>query len=63
MAKYAMTREAVQKAVAGTGLVSFTESPLVSIDDLKTTHDPEYIRRFLYNEMTAVSHSTTGQTM
>ena len=55
MQKYAMTREAVQKVVAGTNLVSFTQSPLATIHDVQTTHDSNYIKRFLYNDMDPVS--------
>ena len=60
MAKYRLVREALQRELSYSGSAVFFESPLVSIDDLPTTHTPEYVRRFLSNELSALENRRIG---
>jgi acetoin utilization deacetylase AcuC-like enzyme len=59
MAKYRYVREALQKELQSSA-ATFSESPLCSVDDLCTVHDPEYVRRFLNGELTRMENRRIG---
>lgn len=68
MEKYHRVRQIVQKAIDNNNNISertvvqtqFSVSPLVSWDDLITTHAPDYVERFLRGDLTAVELRNVG---
>ena len=58
MAKYELVRRELQRLAQPQ--IDFDVSPLVSMEDLETTHCKEYVRRFLNNEMTARENRNVG---
>ena len=59
MLKYSLIRRALQQELRHQP-VTFTESPLVSLEDLHTTHTESYVRRYLRNELTALENRRIG---
>ena len=59
MEKYRLVREVLQQRRAGDG-VAFAVSPLATLDELATTHDREYVRRYLNNEFTPRENRVVG---
>ena len=59
MEKYRLVREMLQQRHAMDG-VAFEVSPLATMDELATTHDREYVRRYLYNEFTPRENRVVG---
>jgi acetoin utilization deacetylase AcuC-like enzyme len=60
MQKYRMVRELLQQDMDISDLVEFSPSPVASAGDLRTTHDPEYIKRFLCNQLTERENRNIG---
>ena len=59
MEKYRLVRQLLQRRHAADP-VSWEISPLASLDELATTHDPEYARRYMDNEFTARENRVVG---
>ena len=59
MQKYRYVREALQRELAPS-LASFHESPLAAMDDLCLVHHPEYVQKFLNDELTREENRRIG---
>lgn len=51
-------REALQREMSG--MASFHESPLVSLDDLHTIHSPSYVDRYIHDKLTPLENRRIG---
>ena len=61
MHKYREVRETVQNdEAAEQGLIDLTPSPLASAGDLRTTHCPEYINRYITGQLTPKENRNIG---
>lgn len=60
MEKYRLVREMLQQRHATDASVAFEVSPLATLDELATTHDREYVRRYLHNEFTPRENRVVG---
>ena len=61
MAKYRLARERLQAELGGSaGLATFEVSPLATSDELVTTHDDCYVKRYLEGEFTAKENRRVG---
>jgi hypothetical protein len=61
MHKYREVRETVQNdEAAEQGLINLTPSPLASAGDLRTTHCPEYINRYITGQLTPKENRNIG---
>jgi len=62
MEKYGKVRRRIQDHVRETenGHVTFHKSPLVTVDELETTHCPNYMQRFLQGDMTEEENRNVG---
>eukprot|EP00613_Pedinella_sp_CCMP2098_P013812 CAMPEP_0171750898 /NCGR_PEP_ID=MMETSP0991-20121206/41684_1 /TAXON_ID=483369 /ORGANISM="non described non described, Strain CCMP2098" /LENGTH=360 /DNA_ID=CAMNT_0012351957 /DNA_START=125 /DNA_END=1207 /DNA_ORIENTATION=+ len=60
MEKYFMVRRRLQNILGPGRLATFSESPLASQEDLQTAHCPEYVRRYLEGEFTAMENRVVG---
>ncbi len=60
MQKYRMVRDVLEQDADISDLVEFSPSPVASAGDLRTTHDPEYIKRFLCNQLTERENRNIG---
>lgn len=60
MEKYAAFRRQAQQRLYSLPSVSFHPSPLASLADLETTHDPTYIQRYLTGHITAQEKRESG---
>ena len=54
MGKYRIVRERIQHHAQAAANIDLEASPLARSADLRTTHCPEYIKRFLCNMLTEV---------
>jgi acetoin utilization deacetylase AcuC-like enzyme len=60
MGKYRMVRETIEKHPQAAANIDLEPSPLVAGNDLRTTHCPEYIKRFLCNMLTERENRNIG---
>jgi len=60
MRKYRMVREGLERELAPQRYAEFERSPLVSLEDLATTHCPEYSRRYVTGRMSAEETRRVG---
>lgn len=60
MEKYAAFRRQAQQRLYSLPSVGFHPSPLASLTDLETTHDPAYIQRYLTGHVTAQEKRESG---
>ena len=60
MAKYRLIRTALQAELAPGGGATFHESPLVSMEDLLSTHTGDYVDRYLNDQLTALENRRIG---
>jgi acetoin utilization deacetylase AcuC-like enzyme len=60
MEKYRMVRERLQAELASSGLAEFEVSPLATLDEVLTTHEESYVRRYMAGEFTAQENRAVG---
>ena len=60
MQKYRMVRDMLQSDESLANLIDFCPSPVASAGDLRTTHHPDYIKRFICNQLTAAENRNIG---
>lgn len=60
MEKYRLVRELLQQRHATDPGVVFEVSPIATLEELATTHDREYVRRYLDNEFTPRENRVVG---
>ena len=60
MEKYRMVREGLQKHFEVDQRVEFLPSPLASSSELKTTHCPKYVDRYITGQMTPLEIRRVG---
>ena len=60
MGKYRQVRRRLQQTLSAASLATFTESPLCSLEDLATTHCPDYARRFTRGELSPAENRAIG---
>jgi len=60
MGKYKLVRESIQAHTQAATNIELEPSPLVRSADLRTTHCPEYIKRFLCNMLTPRENRNIG---
>ena len=60
MEKYRLVRELLQAEYNGDGRTLFAESPLASVDELKLTHCPNYVDRYLKRQLSSAETRKTG---